>query len=198
MYLFRINAIYLKGHIITLDKTIKALYSIYLHKTQFSFDCTKYSYSVPKAFNKKLEWFYNQNQFNIPKYCTYSENNCIVKGVINFFINNDNTVKHISEEQYDKFIYDLIHYKNNISLFINNISVNDLNPDSIYRMYIKKEIPYYIFYFSFRYLKFKETNNILINDKLKEAHKIMMLFKHFDKEYVEEQFIVLQHKINLS
>jgi len=186
-----------KGYTITLEKTLKTLYSLYLHKSRFDFDCTKYSYSVPKTMETPLMRFYEQNQFVLPHYIQFSENNCIIRGVVNFFINNENSIKRVKEEEYDKFVNDLVNYKNNISLYVNNIGYNKLNPDDIFTMYIKKQIPWYLFYFSFRFLKFSSSNNMLINDKLKHTHKILLLFKHFDIEYAEEQFKTLQHRLDL-
>ncbi len=180
----------------TTEAKIKMIFSIYLHKTKFEFNAIKYNYNIPQNFTSNLKSFYNKNQYNFESYLNLSENNCKLRAIINFFSNNGTTLKKISDSEYNDFVYDLKHYKNNITLFLKDTKLEDFTKERIYRMYLKKEIPFYIYWYSFKYLNL--GTNIMIKESLKSTYKLLLFFNFFDVSFIERVFLEKKKEISLS
>lgn len=178
--------------------TLNLAFSLNKMYNDTSYNATLYDYKVPKRFKKQKEIFESQNSYVLYELQQYNKNNTLVRLIINYWLLNDNKLKNISNNDYHLFVSSLLEYKNELALFIDNNS--NLSASSLYKMYIKKEIPFYVFFYVCKYVKFKESfiGNVLIKNKIKQVRQLFYIFKHFDEVYIKEQLKQLQKKVTLS
>ena len=179
-----------------IDNTLHTLYSIYLHKTIISYDAIKYNYKVSNKMEKKLQQFLNQNKFVISSYNNYSDNNLRIRGLINFFVNNHDSLVNVSDEEYNDFIYSIKNYKDILNDFLTKTKLEDFNKHYIHGMYLRKEISFYVYWYSFEFLNLKP--NIMMIETLKKTYKLMICFKHFDKEYISKLMLNKKKELELN
>ena len=179
--------------------TLNIAFSLLKMKQDVKYDATKYEYVVPKHLSTQKHLFEKANGYELFNMKELNKNNTIVRLVYNYWICNNNTVKKVSDDDYRLFVSSLIEYKNEISIFMSKIP-NDINPIMIYRMYNKNEIPFYLFYYILKYVKFNESivNNLLIKTKILQVKQILKIFKHFDEEYIKEEMKYIQKIVYMN
>ena len=173
-------------------------YSIWLYKTE-GYECTKYSYKVPTTRYKPLQLFYNKNKFTLNELACHDKPRVVLRCLYALFIMNKNTmVPVIEQEVIDKFQDSLVQYKEELNRFLIGYKVTTAK--EVYNLYIKKKIPFYVFYYTLVYVRFSDglAGQELIQNKLKEVHMLMKFFKHFDVEYFKGKLQELQNYVELS
>lgn len=186
----------------TLDKITNMAYSIQLHKNNPAYNAIKYSFNVPKNFTKQLDIFFEKHKFNLNELRVYNDTQVQMRLIISYFINNKQIPVNCSNKDYELFVASLTEYKNEITLAINRYKDigSKFSFQLLYQEYVKKQIPFYVFYYCMRYVNINEDilKQELIKKKLIIVSKFMMFFKHFDKEWIKEQFKDLENHINLT
>lgn len=182
----------------TIEEVCEAYYSIILYKKE-GYDCFKYKFKLPQAYKKNLIRFYEKNKFQIQELAVYERSALILRILIAVFIQNKvATVAHISEKEYTLFKESLVEYKNEVSLFLNNHKVQTAK--DVYLLFTKKKIPFYVFFYVLKYVRFPDgiASQELIKNKFTEIYLLMRFFKHFDEEYLSNVFKDLQNEIELQ
>ena len=184
-----------------LKDVTELFYSIYLYKVQ-GYDCQKYGFKLPSTYSKTIQTFFEYNKFEIQELSRYSKGDVVLKSILSIFIyNKGKRVIRISDKEYEKFKYHIQYYMNEIDLFINNFNKFNINSYiDVYVLYSQKKIPFYIFFYFLRYIKYDETfsDKELIKNKFIEVHKLMKFFKHFNEENIKDRFKELQKVITLN
>ena len=186
----------------TLEKVTKMAYSINLHKKDLDYNAIKYNYNISPNMNKRLEQYFNQHKFNLQCFTCYEPKQVQMRLIISYFIMNKQIPCDCSNVDYELFLSSLTEYKNEFDIWFNtfNSHLHELTPKFLYRLYSTKQIPFYMFYYCLKHIKFKESflEQELIKRKVIETTKLMMFFKHFDEEYIKNKCKILEKAINLS
>lgn len=171
-----------------IDELVQLAFSIQQHKNNIQYDCIKYNFKVSNSQNKQLQIFFNQNKFQLQPLTKYDLQQAKFRLIISIFINNKQAVD-CSDKDYNKLIQQLTEYKNEFIIYIKQIAnnINEFNQETLYRAFIKKEIPFYVFYYFIKYIRFDSVgiSNELIKRHFLIVHKLMMFFKVFDEEYIK-------------
>lgn len=173
-----------------INKLVELSYSLWLHKTRIEYNATKYNFKVSSNMNKQMQIYFNSNKFNLQQIMHYDAQQTKLRLIISYFINNKQVPVDCTNKDYDRFIQHLTEYKNEFSIFFRKILENMevITPIDLMRMYNKKEIPFYIFYYMLKYggYEMTELTSELVKNRFIGTHKLMLLFKHFDEEYIKK------------
>lgn len=181
----------------TLSEVTEMFYSIILYKKE-GYDCFKYKFKLPQSYYKSLTRFYDKNKFNLQEISVYEKSATVLRILINVFIHSKNICINIPDYEYDAFKNSLFEYQNEFSLFLANERVH--SPMEVYRLFLKKKIPFYVFYYVIRFVRFETpfTESELIKNKFKEVHLLMRFFKHFNEDIIKEMLKDLQKEVELN
>lgn len=185
----------------TLKEVTELYYSIYLYKTE-GYDCFKYNFKLSSNFNSVLVSFFEKNKFQIQELSRNPKQVIILKSILSIFIYNKGRNVYVStQKEFEIFVDTIQYYTNEFSLFINKF--HEYNIESyreLYVLYTQKKIPFYIFYYILKYVRFKEpfSDKELIKNKFLEVHKMMEFFKHFDEDKIKQQLQEIQKIVTLN
>lgn len=181
----------------TLTEVTDMYYSIILYKKE-GYDCFKYKFKSPHGYSKALVRFYEKNKFVLQEIAVYEKSSVVLRILINVFIHSKNVALHIPDYEYELFKNSLFEYKNEFSLFLMNHKVK--SPIEVFHLFLKKKIPFYVFYYVIRFVRFETpfTDSELLKNKFKEIHLLMRFFKHFNEDEIKEMLKDLQKEIELN
>lgn len=184
-----------------IDEILNLSYSIYLHKTIDKYNCVNYDFTPPPRLKRAISLYSSKFGFNLNSFKQYDFNQCKIRLIHSYFIKKQEFPSDPTDDEYFYFIDQIKEYKNNISIFVNNMreEIEEFSYKKIHRMYINKKIPFYIFYYFVKFIKLDEdfSSSVLIRRDLILVTKLMLFFKHFDSQWVKEEFEELQKEISL-
>lgn len=185
-----------------IDDIVQMAFSIQLHKNDFKYDAVKYNFKLNSNWNKQLQIFFNNNKFNFSDFTVYDKQQTKLRLIINYFINQKQIPMNCSDKDYEKMVQQLVEYQNEFVIFFKRIvnDMNNFNQDHIYKLYIKKEIPAYVFYYVIKNCQFQESGiaNELIKTQFLQVHKMLMFIKVFDEPWIEDLCKKMSHHIRLN
>ena len=181
----------------TLEETTRFSYAIYLHRYK-DYNAFLYNFNIPKHMNKSLQIYFNNNKFSLNTYTQFDKTQLQLRLIVNYFIKNNQHLDIMTNTDYELFTQSLLEYKNEIDIFLSNTKIQSVQ--DLYKEYTKKNIPFYIFYYVLKFVKFKESflSYEIIKTKLEITCKLMQYFHHFDEQYIEEKLQEIQKRIILS
>lgn len=184
-----------------IDELVPLAYSLHLYKVQ-NYDCIKYNYKINSNMKNQMDIYFERNKMYLAEFLQYETNQAKFRLIITYFINNKQIPCNCSNKDYELLIYNLENYKMQFELFFRKIltDVDSYNRLDVYKMYTKKEIPFYVFYYVQLHGKFNKSTigSELMQDSFKHVHKVLQFFKCFDDEWIKNVINNMNNHINLS